>query len=124
MTKCLFCDKPAYYGYIDKRLCCKYHACNDMINLAHRKCLSCSLLPSFGYPGTKTALYCSIHASEDMIDVKHKRCLSCSSYPSFGYPGTKTVLCCKKHATSKMVDLNHKKRKFEGEIFSLLLCND
>ena len=116
----LLCQKRASFGYNrdDKKLYCKIHALEDMIDVKHIKCQheGCQTQPNFNHPGEIKGIYCKIHALEDMINVKRKRCQhkGCQTMPTFNYPGEIKGIFCKIHALEDMINVKRKRCQYEG----------
>jgi hypothetical protein len=89
-----------------------------MLNVVSKKCIhiECSVLPSYNYPGEKTAIYCAKHKLDDMINIKSKTCIyeGCNIQPSCNYLGEKTAIYCATHKLYDMVNIKDKKCIFEG----------
>lgn len=68
--------KRASYGYksTDKKLYCRTHSKENMMNVVSRKCRfrGCEKIPNYNYPNKIGGVYCKIHAKEGMVDVKNK----------------------------------------------------
>jgi hypothetical protein len=79
-----------------------------MVNVYSKTCIECGKIPSFGVPGSKTALYCATHKLEKMVNVKDKTCIECEKIPSFGVHGSKTATYCATHKLENMVDVKDK----------------
>jgi hypothetical protein len=47
-----------------------------MVDVKHKKCLECEVIPTFNNEGQKKGLYCSTHKKEGMVDVLNKTCKS------------------------------------------------
>ena len=57
--------------------------CNDckkcgMVDIKHKKCVICNLMPIFNYTNEKQAFYCNDCKKCGMINIKDKRCVACN----------------------------------------------
>ena len=122
MTICghLSCKKNAVFGYNkgDKKLFCKTHAKEYMINIANKHCQydGCRTRPSFNLPGENKAIFCKLHAHKDMIDVKSKKCIfeGCRKQPVFNLPSERTMLFCDTHKKQGMINISKNKCSQRG----------
>jgi len=73
------CSKNPNYGYAEegKRLMCKEHKLEGMVNVKGPKCShgDCLKFPFFNFRGAKQGAFCSKHKEEGMVDVKNARCV-------------------------------------------------
>ena len=122
MTICghLSCKKNAVFGYNkgDKKLFCKTHASEAMINVKSMKCIfeECRKIPVFNLPGEIVGIYCKTHSKEDMIDVKSMKCIfeGCRKRPNFNYPSERTMLFCDTHKKQGMINISKNKCSQRG----------
>jgi hypothetical protein len=107
MSKCLKCDKTAYYNVWRVRppLYCRAHKEDNMYDVIHNMCRICRMTrATFGYviDGITRARRCKAHREDDMVDVVNKTCVVChKKQPNFGYKKGKATHC----ATCRKVDM-------------------
>lgn len=87
-----------------------------MIDVKHKTCKECDIVPVYNYEDQKQGLYCKKHAKTGMIDVKNKTCKddNCNIRPVYNYKNYKQGLYCKQHALSGMINVKDKKCIQEG----------
>ena len=108
------CIKQPTYGFKNttKRLYCKDHKKENMIDVTNKKCLkdNCNKQPTFNLSNEKNAMYCSEHKLYNMINIRSKRCKeqNCNKIPSFNLPDQKNGLYCNLHKKDNMIDVKHK----------------
>jgi hypothetical protein len=91
---CVFtgCIRHATFGFIEKKLYCKYHKLEDMKYLVKRHDIckhdECSKRAIFGFADDNKKIYCRDHKLANMIDftIKYKLCKypKCKIYASCG----------------------------------------
>ena len=118
------CNKRSYFNYknyisinIRKYIYCKIHKLSNMIDIEHKKCITCNnIQPTFNYNGEKIALYCKECKLKNMIDIKHKCCIICNTKrPNFNYISKKIALYCGDCKLPGMIDIKHKQ---------CIICNE
>jgi len=120
--KCIYenCKRYATYNYEGqkKRIYCREHKKEKMIDVAHKKCIEpgCIAQPTYNFPGEKKRLLCADHKKNGMIDIAHKKCLEpeCNKRPTFNLENEKIPLYCKKHKSEDMIDIANKKCAYGG----------
>jgi len=107
------CNKRANFNYINKKqlLYCSIHRLEDMIDIAHKKCITCNIKqPIFNYKDKFKALYCNDCKLDNMIDIKNKKCIICKSkIPNFNYKNESKPLYCNDCKLTNMIDIKSKK---------------
>lgn len=114
--KCIHidCPKTASFGCVvqGKRLYCKNHKLEDMVNLTAHICreVDCDKIASFNYRGETAKLYCSKHKKELMVRVYYNRCryvhedgIRCSTTANYCSEEDTKAKYCSKHKLHGMV---------------------
>jgi len=109
LNKCIDinCIKNATYNYQNntKRYYCKIHKLDNMVDIAHKKCIECNIKrPNYNYENEKKALYCNDCKIESMVSILHYKCIDCKlKRPSFNYKNEKKALYCSKCKLDNMI---------------------
>lgn len=116
---------PSYnYRGEKKRLYCKNHKLEGMINISNTLCLNCNKTASYNYEDEGIPLYCKQHKMFMMINVKIKpKCLyvGCKKLPICGYEGNEAVYCLSHKLKGMVADY----KKMEATLLKLeIIDND
>ena len=64
-----------------------------MVDIAHKKCISCNLKRAYFNYKDEEQLYCNDCRKCDMVDITHKRCIICDfKNPCFNYTNEKNII--------------------------------
>ena len=116
-NKCDDCGKNAIFNYDSERfgIRCSTHKSPKMIDVKHRKCVTCRMKrPVYNYENEK-GKYCVTCKSEGMVDVENTKCLACKrKQPFFNYEDEQKGLYCFSCKLTGMVDVKS---------FKCTICN-
>jgi uncharacterized protein YajQ (UPF0234 family) len=107
------CNKHTCFNYKNKSkaLYCKQHKLPDMVDIKHKKCITCNIKrPNFNYKNELKGLYCNDCKLPDMVDIINKKCITCNiKQPNFNYKNELKGLYCNDCKLPDMVDIISKK---------------
>lgn len=117
-NKCIFennCENTAMYNYETetKRLYCKKHKLENMIDLANLNNLcnhkECKYYAIYNEENEEKPLYCKFHKTDNMICKIKQLCdyEDCNITASYNFPNNKQRLRCSKHKEEGMIDVKH-----------------
>lgn len=102
------CIKTAVWGYPweGKRLRCKTHADEQMIDVVNPRCKICAKRCIYGLKTDNVPTHCKAHKSPEMKDICNRQCehLQCPLRPNYGFESEGRIRFCKQHAKEGMRD--------------------
>lgn len=107
------CNMHASFGYVEdgKRLYCKRHKKDDMVNLTGSICRQsgCKTMASYNYVGETVKAYCSKHKKSMMVRLHYNRCrytnsdgVRCSTAANYGAETDTRATYCAVHRLKGM----------------------
>lgn len=104
------CTKNGSYGNKGgKRIYCKDHKKDGMVNVSGYNCTICGERAFYGYTKKDKNLYCFKDKKDDMINVLNKMCIKCNNkQPTFNKKGEKKPLYCVDCKTPEMENVRDK----------------
>ena len=106
------CTKQASWNFANdtKRLFCKTHKLDTMVDVAHLKCI-CNNRPTFARHGETRPTHCLTCKDYDMVDVANPKCIICDKHqPTYAISATSKRTHCANCKLPDMVDVFHKNR--------------